>query len=123
MSLEGDRLDYLKAKYIFRYPFTIKAIKWAGTIGIFIALHTFIKNRSLQKTFESWVWGTTLTVFPIWGFFMAKYNFYEESIEIYEKDENEKINQANALKKFIEYKLELPFDHDFSEEELVDRYK
>lgn len=81
MDTQGaDRLDYLKAKYVFRYPFTIKAIKWAGSIGLFIALHSFIKSRSLQKTFESWVWGTSLSVFPIWGFFMAKYNFYEESI-------------------------------------------
>lgn len=100
-----DRLDYLKAKYVFRYPFTIKALKWGGTIGLFIALHTFIKNRSFQKSFESWVWGTTLSVFPIWGFFMAKYNFYEESIGTFEKEESDKIQQANALLKLIEYKL------------------
>lgn len=75
-----DRLDYLKAKYIFRYPFTIKAIKWAGTIGTFMALHSFIKNRSVKNSFEAFVWTTSIAVFPIWGFFMAKYNFYEDSI-------------------------------------------
>lgn len=47
----GEKLDYLQAKYIFRYPFTIKAIKWGGAIGSFFALHSFIKNRSAQKAF------------------------------------------------------------------------
>lgn len=81
-----DRLDYLKAKYIFRYPFTIKALKWGGAIGSFLALHSFIKNRSAKRAFEAFVWGTSLSVFPIWAFFMAKYNFYEDSIEQYERE-------------------------------------
>lgn len=75
-----DKLDYLKAKYVFRYPFTMKAIKWGGAIGSFIGLHSFIKNRSAKKAFESMIWGTFLSSFPIWAFFMAKYNFYEDSI-------------------------------------------
>jgi hypothetical protein len=44
-------MDYLNAKYIFRYPFTIKALKWGVAVGSFIALHTFIKNRSAKKSF------------------------------------------------------------------------
>lgn len=83
---QNERLDYLKAKYIFRYPFTIKAIKWGGTIGTFIALHSFIKNRSAKRAFEAWVWGSCLSTFPIWAFFMAKYNFYEDSIDSYERE-------------------------------------
>lgn len=81
-----DRLDYLKAKYIFRYPFTIKAIQWGGAIGLFMSLHSFVKNRSVKSSFEAFVWGTSLSIFPIWAFFMAKYNFYEDSIESYERE-------------------------------------
>jgi hypothetical protein len=29
----------------------MKAIKWGGAIGSFLALHSFIKNRSAKKAF------------------------------------------------------------------------
>lgn len=51
------------------------------------------------------IWGTVLSSFPIWAFFMAKYNFYEDSIETYERDESERIEQANLFKRIIEYRL------------------
>lgn len=44
------KFDYLKAKYVFRYPFTFKAIKWGGVIGSFLALHAFVKHRSVKKS-------------------------------------------------------------------------
>lgn len=74
---QEDKFSYLQAKYIFRYPFTFKAIKWGGAIGLFFGLHSFIKNRSIKKAFETLIWGSVLSTFPIWAFFMAKYNFYE----------------------------------------------
>ena len=82
-----DRLDYLKAKYLFRYPFTFKAIKWGATIGLFLSIHSFIRFRLIKKSFETFVWGSLFSSFPIWAFFMAKYNFYEASIDQYEKEE------------------------------------
>ena len=45
----GDKFDYLKAKYLFRYPFTFKAVKWGGAIGCFLGLHAYIKNKSAKK--------------------------------------------------------------------------
>ena len=34
-----EKYDYLKAKYIFRFPFTWTAIKWGLGLGSFIGLH------------------------------------------------------------------------------------
>jgi hypothetical protein len=110
----GEKLDYLKAIYVFRYPFTVKAIRWGGIIGAFIALHTFIKQRSAKRSFEAFLWGAGLSSFPIWAFFMAKYNFYEDSISEYEKGEEDKIIEADAIMKNIEYMLKLPSPHDLN---------
>lgn len=83
METNDERLDYLKAKYLFRYPFTFKAIKWGLVLGSFFAIHSFVKFRSFKKTFETLIWSSLFSTFPIWAFFMAKYNFYESSIEKY----------------------------------------
>ena len=96
-----DKFDYLKAKYIFRYPFTFKAIKWGAAIGSFLALHAFIKHRSAKKSLESFIWGTMFSGFPIWAFFMAKYSFYQDSIDQYEKDESEKFEEMDSLKRLM----------------------
>ena len=42
-----EKFDYLKAKYIFRFPFTITAIKWGLSLGSIFALHTYIKTSIL----------------------------------------------------------------------------
>ena len=51
MESNDERLDYLNAKYLFRYPFTFKAIKWGVVLGSFFAIHAFVKFRALKKTF------------------------------------------------------------------------
>ena len=40
----SERFDYLKGKYIFRFPFTITALKWGFSLGSFFALHTYLKK-------------------------------------------------------------------------------
>ena len=40
-----EKFDYLKAKYIFRFPFTITAIKWGLALGGFFAIHSYVKRR------------------------------------------------------------------------------
>ena len=40
-----EKFDYLKAKYIFRFPFTITAIKWGVALGGFFAIHSYVKRR------------------------------------------------------------------------------
>jgi hypothetical protein len=44
-----SKFDYLKGKYIFRFPFTITSMKWGLSLGFFFGLHTYIK-KSEQKT-------------------------------------------------------------------------
>ena len=78
-------MDYLKALYIFRYPFTFRAVKWGCAIGSFLAIHSFVKFRNVKKVFETFVWGSLFSTFPIWAFFMAKYNFYQTSIDEFER--------------------------------------
>jgi hypothetical protein len=84
---QDEKLDYLQAKYLFRYPFTFKAIKWGAAIGIFLAIHSFVKFRNAKKSLESFIWGSMFSTFPLWAFFYAKYNFYESSMQSYEKEE------------------------------------
>ena len=39
-SPDGEnKFDYLKAKYIFRFPFTWTAMKWGIALGSFFGLH------------------------------------------------------------------------------------
>lgn len=38
------KFDYLKGKYIFRFPFTITSIKWGLSLGFFFGLHTYFKK-------------------------------------------------------------------------------
>ena len=46
MSDEDSKLDYLQAKYIFRFPFTMTAIKWSLGLGAFFGVHQYIKSRN-----------------------------------------------------------------------------
>ena len=39
-----DKFEYLKAKYIFRFPFTITSIKWGLALGSIFGLHIYIKT-------------------------------------------------------------------------------
>ena len=44
-----EKFDYLKAKYLFRFPFTITAIKWGFALGCFFGLHTYIKTSKVPS--------------------------------------------------------------------------
>lgn len=35
----SGKFDYLKAKYVFRFPFTITALKWGFGLGTFFGIH------------------------------------------------------------------------------------
>ena len=43
------KFEYLKGKYIFRFPFTITAIKWGVAMGSFFALHTYFKTSKAKN--------------------------------------------------------------------------
>jgi hypothetical protein len=36
---KDTKFDYLKAKYVFRFPFTITALKWGFGLGTFFGVH------------------------------------------------------------------------------------
>lgn len=38
------KFDYLKGKYVFRFPFTLTSIKWGLSLGLFFGLHTYFKK-------------------------------------------------------------------------------
>lgn len=39
-----SKFEYLQAKYIFRFPFTLTAIKWGVSLGSFFGLHAYFKT-------------------------------------------------------------------------------
>lgn len=39
-----SKFEYLQGKYIFRFPFTLTAMKWGLSLGTFFALHTYFKT-------------------------------------------------------------------------------
>lgn len=45
----ADKYAYLKGVYIFRYPFTLTAIKWGLALGSFFALHTYFKKKTAVR--------------------------------------------------------------------------
>jgi len=77
-------MDYLKAKYIFRYPYTFTSIKWGLTLGSFFGLHTYVRSKNLRQSFLSWIEKTVFLTFAVWAYFYAKYNFYQNSIDMQE---------------------------------------
>ena len=87
-GLTIKKLDYLQAKYVFRYPFTFTALKWGLTLGSFFALHSYLRHRSFRAAFHSGVEKTVLLTLGVWLYFYAKYNFYQNSINLQEREED-----------------------------------
>ena len=61
-----EKYDFLKAKYVFRFPFTVTAIKWGCVMGSLFGLHTYFKKRSVSNSLYWFVMGGVITGFPIW---------------------------------------------------------
>lgn len=86
MSEESNKFDYLQAKYVFRFPFTVTAIKWGFGLGAFFGVHQYLKSRDVANSIRWFVWGNLLTTLPIWGFFMMKYSFYSHTLRRFENE-------------------------------------
>lgn len=87
-GLTIKKLDYLDGKYVFRYPYTFSSIKWGITLGSFFGLHTYIKTRNMRHSFINWIEKTVLLTFTVWAYFYAKFNFYQNSINVHEEVED-----------------------------------
>ena len=105
-----EKFDFLKAKYVFRFPFTITAMKWGFALGSFFALHSYIKKRSLANSLYWFGAGSVLTGMPIWGFFMLKYSFYTTSIKKFERDQIEQSQETFLAKDYFTKTLKLKED-------------
>ena len=62
----GQKFDFLKGKYVFRFPFTLTAMKWGFAMGSFFAIHTYIKKRNISNSLYWFGVGTIMTGMPIW---------------------------------------------------------
>ena len=105
-----EKFDFLQAKYVFRFPFTITAIKWGVALGSFFALHSYIKKRSISNSLYWFASGSFLTGMPIWGFFMLKYSFYSTSIKKFERDQIEQSQESFLAKDYFTKTLKLKED-------------
>lgn len=70
----------------------------------------------------SWIEKTVLFTFVVWGYFYAKYNFYQNSINEHEQDQEEKVHEVLFMRKYLEFKLKIPPTVNLSEEELLNEY-
>jgi hypothetical protein len=61
-----EKYDFLKAKYLFRFPFTLTSIKWGLVMGSLFGLHTYFKKKSISNSLYWFVMGSVVTGFPIW---------------------------------------------------------
>jgi hypothetical protein len=61
-----EKFDFLKARSIFRFPFTLTAMKWGGIMGCLFGLHNYFKKRKAVDALYWFVTGSILTGFPIW---------------------------------------------------------
>jgi hypothetical protein len=81
-----DKFSYLRGFYLFRYPFTLTAMKWGGALGGFFALHTFFKKKDISNSIFWFFAGSVMTGMPLWGFFMLKYTFYSVGLRKFEEE-------------------------------------
>ncbi len=61
-----EKYDFLQAKYVFRFPFTLTSIKWGLVMGSLFRLHTYFKKKSITNSLYWFVMGGVITGFPIW---------------------------------------------------------
>ncbi|EAS02414.2 transmembrane protein, putative (macronuclear) [Tetrahymena thermophila SB210] len=113
-----EKFEYLKAKYVFRFPFTITSIKWGLALGSIFGIHNYIKTRKAQNAAYWFVWGSVLTALPIWGFFMFKYSFYTMTLRKFEVDQYQNIEDSHLIKEYMMYKTGT-YDPTIKDEQLV----
>ena len=112
-----DKFDFLRAKYIFRFPFTLSAMKWGAALGSFFALHAYIKKRSVSNSLYWFAWGSVMTGMPIWAFFMLKYTFYSTSIKKFEREQIDQTQETYLAKDYYTKKMKLRTD--LSDQEIL----
>jgi len=61
-----EKYDFLKARSIFRFPFTLTSIKWGLVLGTLFGLHTYFKKKKASDALYWFVMGSVCTGFPIW---------------------------------------------------------
>jgi hypothetical protein len=76
-----DRFDFLKGRYMFRFPFIVSAINWGVGMGLVFGLHTYFRTRSLANSVYWFFAGGVGVGMPIFGYFMFRYTFYSSSIK------------------------------------------
>ncbi|KAL4432662.1 hypothetical protein ABPG74_004955 [Tetrahymena malaccensis] len=113
-----EKFEYLKAKYVFRFPFTITSIKWGLALGSIFGIHNYIKTRKASNAAYWFVWGSVLTALPIWGFFMFKYSFYTMTLRKFEVDQYQNIEDSHLIKEYMMYKTGT-YDPTIKDEQLV----
>lgn len=81
-------------------------------MGTLLAVHAFVKTRRPNKALEWFFWGSILTTFPIWCFFMIKHTFYSQSIRQFEVEQINNIQEAEQLKRYLAARVGNSNDQD-----------
>ncbi|CAD8181238.1 unnamed protein product [Paramecium pentaurelia] len=119
-STDG-KFDYLKAKYVFRFPFTVTALKWGFGLGTFFGIHQYIKSRDGMASMRWFIWGNVLTTLPIWGFFMMKYSFYSSALRKFESEQSRQYEIQGLTRVYLANKMGI--DPECSDEDLLKEYQ
>ena len=61
-----EKYDFLRARSVFRFPFTFTAIKWGLVLGSLFGLHTYFKKRRIGDSIYWFCMGSVISGFPIW---------------------------------------------------------
>jgi len=117
---EIEKYEFLKARYLLRFPFSLTAVKWGVGLGSVFALHTYIRTRSITNTAYWFFCGSVLTGFPIFGFFMFKHTFYQMAIKKFEREQTTLIDESNFKREYVRRKLHVK-DENITDEDLVEK--
>lgn len=79
--VDDSTFDFLKGRYIFRFPFIVTSMNWGFGLGVVFGLHTYFRTRSVSNSLFWFAAGGMLTGMPIFGFFLYRYTFYSSSIK------------------------------------------
>jgi hypothetical protein len=80
---EEDKYAFLRPLAVFRFEFTLTALKWGAGLGFCLGLHQFLKSHSLVRAYNWAFMGFLTTSLPIWGFLYGKYNLHSLSLRRY----------------------------------------
>eukprot|EP00357_Protocruzia_adherens_P035481 CAMPEP_0114977278 /NCGR_PEP_ID=MMETSP0216-20121206/3148_1 /TAXON_ID=223996 /ORGANISM="Protocruzia adherens, Strain Boccale" /LENGTH=135 /DNA_ID=CAMNT_0002338317 /DNA_START=12 /DNA_END=419 /DNA_ORIENTATION=- len=116
---EVFKYEFLKGYHLFRFPFTIKAMRWGMSLGVLLGFHRFLRVRNLQSAINFGMFGGSLCGLGIWAQQMYVFTVTHEAMKTQERRADEEIEERRMVKEYLRDKYHLD-KRKISYEKLMD---